>query len=79
LGHEPLARAAGINSNSIRPTEGSEGWFDFKEAVTREKGFYDENKITVNAYRGLDPSRRKNIFSEENVRILAAIKGFLSQ
>ncbi|MBH0182795.1 MAG: AAA family ATPase [Nitrospira sp.] len=79
LGHESLARAAGINSNSIRPTEGSEAWFDFKEAVTREKGFYDENKITVNAYRGLDQNSRKNIFSEENASIFAAIKEFLSQ
>lgn len=79
LGHESLAQAAGINSSSIRPAEGTEAWSDFKGAIKKEKGFYDENKITVKAYRGLDQNSRKNIFSDENVGILAAIKEFLSQ
>ena len=79
LGHESLARAAGINSSAIRPTGDGKAWFDFKEAVKREKGFYDENKITVKAYRDLEVGTRKNIFAEENETILAAIKDFLSQ
>jgi len=79
LGCEPLAKAAGINSSSICPVENGEAWFDFKEAVKREKGFYDENKITVKAYRDLDQNNRKNIFRDENAGILASIKEFLSQ
>ena len=79
LGCEPLARAAGINSSAIRPEDNSDAWFDFKEAVKREKGFYDENKITVKAYRDLDIGVRKKIFAEENETIFAAIKEFLSR
>ena len=78
LGHESLARAAGINSSSIRPVGDSGAWFDFKEAVKREKGFYDENKTTVKAYRDLDAATRKKIFADENETIIDSIRKFLS-
>ena len=79
LGADSLAQAAGINASSVRPVAGSEAWFDFKKAVEAEKGFYDENKITVKAYRGFDVGTRKKIFGDENEEIIGSIREFLSR
>jgi hypothetical protein len=77
LGAHQLAKAAGINVGSIQPVAGSESWFDYKKAVENEKGFYDENKITVKAYRELAVTVRKTIFADENQTIIDLVKGFL--
>lgn len=77
IGYEAIAIAADINSYKIKPPVGREKGVDLKAAVEKELGFYDENKITVNAYKSLAEGKRKQIFNDENDAIIARLRDFV--
>jgi len=81
IGVDAIAAVSTINVNArhISPPTGALDYFDFKEAVKNQKGFYDEMKMTLPAYRSLPEEKKKNLFGSENNAILEKLRVFLSE
>ncbi|WP_437965318.1 AAA family ATPase [Sorangium sp. So ce260] len=78
IGHEKVALASGILPQQIRPLPGREKWQDLKKAVRERVGYYDEKKITVTAYKLLEPSQQKCLYGDDNDAFLAKVQRFLT-
>lgn len=77
IGHDAIAKAAGIHSSQIQPPTGTEDYFDLKAAVKKVLGYYDEKKISVQAFNGLPAEKRRCLFDEENEVVKEKIRTFL--
>ncbi|MBK8253654.1 MAG: AAA family ATPase [Polyangiaceae bacterium] len=78
VGWEALASAANIHPDRIHPPAGFELFFDFKQAIKKELGYYDEKRISVGAYLKLPSDRQKYLFEGENDAIVAQLRKFLN-
>jgi ABC-type branched-subunit amino acid transport system ATPase component len=78
VGHDAIARMAGMHPATLQPLAGTDDWHDIKSAFQKERGFPYEGRRTVEAFQGLTAAQQKTLFGGETEAMLAELKRFLA-